>query len=199
MCRRREGSLTRRVLSSVALAVTFVVAAVVAVSAHADRSGRVPVRECDSRAEGGAPVKSLTRPGDVRIGPVAFFGLARLAARSELERFRSGTVYTVKTPAFVRAGRVVVVRVAPRAQKLASLSFAPGSNLGSVAGGAPAVRFEACPRSEPAFSYRGTVGPVTAFAGGFIVAQPACVPLDISVAGRVSHLRRVVSFGSGRC
>jgi hypothetical protein len=157
-----------------------------------------PVRSCDTRVEGGAPAAQFARPTDVVAGPIAFTGLARVADRGAFRRLRTRGVYVVKAAARVRANRVVTLVVPSAYRARASLSYA-GSRLRSVADGVPAVRFEACASNEPAFSYRGTVGPWTGFNGGFLVSRSLCLPIEVWVDGRRAPIRKLISFGKGRC
>src|SRR5215213_10213507 len=137
----------------------------------------VAKRSCASRAEGPGPV-------------------TRLASPRAFARFRdpSGR-YLVKSPLMVRAGRVVTVSISRRDRPVAGLTFVHDAPRGT---GVPAVRFVACDKDEPAFSYNGTVGPVTAFAGGWSLAQPACVRVSARVRGHRFVYARTVSFGMGR-
>jgi hypothetical protein len=121
-----------------------------------------------------------------------------VADRGAFRRLRTRGVYVVKAAARVRANRVVTLVVPTAYRARASLSYA-GSRLRSVADGVPAVRFEACAPNEPAFSYRGTVEPWTAFNGGFLVSRPLCLPIEVWVDGRRAPTRKLLSFGKGRC
>jgi hypothetical protein len=157
-----------------------------------------PVRGCKTRGEGQRPLTRLVSPGDLQIGPVAFFGLARLADAKEFAHFGPATRgrHLIKVPLKVRAGRVVTVSVDAVDRGIAALTFDPSAELRT---GVPAVRFAACEKRERAWSYDGTVGPVTAFPGGFSLAGPACVHLTVRVRGRAQPYRRVVPFGTGDC
>jgi hypothetical protein len=149
--------------------------------------------------EGGAPPPTrFARPADVVVGPIAFVGLARVANPAAFRRLRAHGVYVVKAGARVRANRVVTLVVPTAYRTRASLSYA-GNRLRSVADGVPAVRFEACPSNEPAFSYDGTVGPWTGFNGGFLVSRPLCLPVEVWVEGLRAPTRKLLSFGKGRC
>jgi hypothetical protein len=148
--------------------------------------------------EGGAPPARFARPGDVVVGPIAFTGLARAADPAAFRRLRAHGVYIVKAGARVRANRVVTLVVPSAYRARASLAYT-GSRVRRVAEGEPAVRFEACPSNEPAFSYRGTVGPWTGFNGGFLVSRPICLPVQVWVEGRTAPTRKLLSFGKGRC
>jgi hypothetical protein len=129
------------------------------------------------------------------MGPVAFKGLGRVASRAGLERFSvpRGDGYAMKIPLFVRAGRVVTVSIAPADRSIAGLTFAS-----SLDRPVPAVRFVACEKDHPAWSYEGGVGPITFFPGGFRVTEPACVILSVRVRGRRAPYKRTVPFGKGR-
>lgn len=157
-----------------------------------------PARDCKTRGEGQRPIRSLVAPGDLQIGPVAFFGLARLADPKAFAHFGPAVHgrYLVKTPIKVRAGRVVSVSIDAADRSVAGLTFDSRADLRT---GVPAVRFMACEKGERAFAYDGAVGPVTAFAGGFSLASPACVGVTVRVRGRAAPYRRVVPFGTGTC
>jgi hypothetical protein len=165
---------------------------------HASSSPPALVRSCDTRVEGGAPPTRFAGPTDVVAGPIAFTGLARVADPGAFRRSRMHGVYVVKAAARVRAGQVVTLVVPPGYRTRASLSYSR-SRLRSVSDGVSAVRFEACPSNEPAFSYRGTVGAWTGFNGGFLVSRPLCLPVEVWVEGRQTPLRKLLSFGKGRC
>src|SRR5215213_8087368 len=179
----------RRVLVSMALGAALAAPATAAA---------VPERLCESRAEAFAPVREMVARGDLRIGPVAFYGLKRLADPREFARFaerEDGRVF-VKTALKVRARRVVTISVARADRADAGLTFAPDAPR---AGGVPAVRFTACDEDERAFSYIGMVGPITVFTGGFSLAGPRCVTLSVRVRGRRAPYVRDVPFGTRRC
>ena len=156
-----------------------------------ERPPTARVRGCETRVEAGRPVGRLSRPGDLVVGPIAFSGLERLARRAELERFRVGRGYRVKSGVSIRASTVVTVAVVRPAR--VKLEYAPPNRASD------AVEFRACRGGERAFSHPGRVGPVTGFNGGFVVDRPRCVALDVWVRGRRTPLRAVVSFGAGRC
>ena len=154
----------------------------------------VPIRDCGSRGEGPRPVTRLARPGDLKIGPVAFAGLARVANRRAFDRFRSNGRFLMKAPLFVRARRVVTVTITPLGSATAGLTF---DNDAPVDTGVPTVKFFACDEDQRAFSYDGVVGPVTVFPGGFTLSEPQCAVLRVRVRGRRLVYRRLVSFGMG--
>jgi hypothetical protein len=157
----------------------------------------VPKRDCQSRGEGARPVRSLVRPGDLQLGPVAFSGLKRVAEPRGLERFgdrRDGRIL-LKMPLKVRAGRVVTVSVRPLGSAGLGLTFAEGAPLDT---GVPTVRFFACGKDEPSFAHPGGVGPVTVFPGGFTLSEPQCALLRVRVRGHRFVYSRLVSFGMGQ-
>lgn len=173
---------------------TAVLALALAVLVAEPAAAALPKRPCDSRAEGPGPVRRFVSPGDLQIGPVAFFGMKRLADPAEFARFgeREDGRVLIKAPLKVRARRVVTISVARADRSGAGLTFARGSAV-------PAVRFTACPEDERAFSYIGVVGPITVFAGGFSLASPRCVTLIVRVRGRRAPYVRDVPFGVRRC
>ena len=155
-----------------------------------------PTRDCSTRAEGPGPVTRLVRPGDLQLGPVAFMGLGRAGDPKEFGRLatRVRGRYLLKMPLAVRAGRVVNVSVAPVGDFRVGLTFAHRSSLAGV----PRVRFRACDRDEPAFSYPGKVGPVTVFAGGVSLTERGCVAIRVSARGDRRY-SATVPFGTGGC
>jgi hypothetical protein len=188
-------------------AIAAVVAVVLALSAGSDTSSRSdggapasglpPLRDCASRAEGDTPPETTARLGDVVVGPFAFAGLEGVATRDGLKRYRTPPGYVVKSGVSLLAGTRATLVIARPARDWVALSYA-AHRLDRVADGDPAVRFEACSRDEPAFSYAGPVGITTGFAGGFILSRPGCVPLEVRILGR-SPIRARVPFGVGRC
>lgn len=165
---------------------------------HVARGPDLQERSCKHRVEGSGPRTSLAQRGDVVIGPVGFAGLARLASPGALRARRVGSVYLAKAAASVRAGVVATVVVPPSQRGRLSLNYASGTTTKRVSDGWVAVALAACRRDHPAFSYQGSVGEATGFGGGFIVAQPACLPIEVRVKGG-GRYRKVVSFGAGRC
>ncbi|HZQ63823.1 MAG TPA: hypothetical protein VFA66_01180 [Gaiellaceae bacterium] len=151
-----------------------------------------PVVGCDRRIEGGRQV-SDSLPADVEIGPIRFTGLrwAATASRADLTPSPGPRWRVWKATPVVDAGRAVTVVVAPADRPRLQLSWQGGSG--------PAVTFRPCPSGTKAFSYPGTVGPHTAFAGGFLVDGPGCRRLQVWVQGRSRPFVRVISFAAGRC
>jgi hypothetical protein len=165
----------------------------VALGRHCGRP-LAPLRDCGSRVEGGAPVAELPRPaGEVAVGPLTFAGLARVAGRAGLEHNRGRRGYELKAGVGVPAGVRATLSIARRARGWAALTYAPRRPNGSAS-----VRLHACPAAEPAFSYDGPVGAITGFSGGFRLARPGCLPLEVRVPGR-ALIRATVPFGTGRC
>jgi hypothetical protein len=166
----------------------------VVLAAPVGAGAATPKRGCGTRAEGPKPATRLAGPQDVKIGPAALVGARVWGDPDELATnrdARSGR-YLVKLPLAVRAGRVVTLSIAPHDRDRAGLTFG-----GSLGDGAPAVRFHACDKREPSFAHDGTVGPVTFFAGGFSLAEPACVTVRLRLRGHAVAYSRIVSFGMG--
>jgi hypothetical protein len=159
-------------------------------------AGAAPVRDCQSRGEGQRPIRRLVSPGDLQVGPVAFTGLARVAEPRGLDRLgtRDDGRILLKTPLKVRAGRVVTVSVKPLGSAGVGLTFVRDAPLDT---GVPAVKFFACDKDQRAFSYDGTVGPVTSFPGGFTLSEPQCAVLRVRLRGHRFVYSRLVSFGMG--
>jgi hypothetical protein len=171
-----------------------VLGAVTVAAAPADAA--VPQRTCKTRAEGSGPPRRFAGPNDVVVGPVAFAGLKTVADPAEFATFenRRETLFQVKAGIGVRAGRTVTVTIAPEDQGVAGLTYVRGP-----ARGVPAVRFSACDKNEPAFSYKGPVGLATIFAGGFSLTEAHCVHIVVSDRTRKKVYRRVVAFGTEGC
>lgn len=128
--------------------------------------------------------------------------------RKRLRRLARSHHEALKIYVIVKAGARVTLAV-PRAHRrhlglLYDNESSSGRPVGPyfsyrVSDGDSAVRFEACGRDERPFGSRPPGGPYTAFPGGMVVAGPRCVPLEVRVEGRRRPLRRVFSFGAGRC
>ena len=150
-----------------------------------DASASTPTRTCAQRIEaGGAPLPfPPARSGRVLAGPLALSGFFPRTPAALGERHENGR-FSVKVGALVRAGRPIVLSVPSRYRGTLFLHYASGGT------GEPVVRIEPCPPSTPAFSYDGSVGPVTGFSGGFEVTRPGCYPLDVAVVeGRTYRVR----------
>jgi hypothetical protein len=115
----------------------------------------------------------------------------------------------VKIGFSLRAGTRATLVVPPAYREMIGLEYAhsvrhadPPPGLDgpfTLRNGGAAVRFEACPANEPAFSYAGAVGEWTPFSGGFFVARPGCYPIELHVAGRSEPYRRNLPFGGVSC
>lgn len=164
--------------------------------------GPVPVRVCSDRGETKAPIKLFSTPRDVVTGRVAFRNLKTFASRTNLLKSAVGTgkhrVYFVKAAAVVRAGAPVTISIVPRDRYLASLTYVRGTGSVGLELGYPVERLNPCLPSTKAFEYKGTVGPLTGFPGGFVVTRPACVTIVVT-SGKAKPIRRVVSLGAGIC
>src|SRR5262249_45128933 len=146
---------------------------------------------CSRRIEGSRPITS-SLPGDVEAGPIRFTGLKFVAQMApKLLTPRAGNRWVaVNAAPVVASGGPGTVSVPPAERGHLHLAWAGGD--------AGAARFVPCPRSTPAFSYQGTVGEHTAWAGGFLVNGAGCRHLDIWF-GTAKHVRITVSFGAGSC
>ncbi|MGE5273667.1 MAG: hypothetical protein ACM3QU_07885 [Verrucomicrobiota bacterium] len=132
-------------------------------------------------------------PADVQIGPIRFTGLrwAATAAAADLRPRPGGRWRVWKAAPVVDAGPAVSVVVVPADRPHLRLSWAGGSGW--------AVTFRPCAAGTRAFSYSGTVGMHTAFAGGFLVDGPGCRHVQVWVQGRARPLGQTLSFGRRRC
>jgi hypothetical protein len=149
----------------------------------------------------GGAVRTFAYPADVVVGRVAFRGLKLFGARASVTRsvVGSGTnrMYFVRSGAVLRAGAPVTISIVPRDRLVAALVYVRGTGQG-LKTGYPAARLEPCAPSTRASAYKGTVGRLTSFPGGFVVKRPACVTIVVTSPAH-KPLRRVISFGAGTC
>ena len=129
------------------------------------------------------------------VGPIGFLYPGGYADSRPRLFSRNAEGYSAqKVLVVVEPGAVVTVAIAPTATGASSLLYDPSrfndTNRYEVSDGESAVTFQACGKG-------GTH--VTQFNGGFIVAGPRCVPLEISTANDGTPRRRVLSFGKGDC
>lgn len=131
--------------------------------------------------------------GAVVIGPLALLypgGYANAPRRSFVRP--GGGYFTQKVLAVVRRGAVVTVSIAGPQTRTASLLYDPArfeQTRYEVSDGERAVTFQACAAGEG----------FTQFNGGFVVAGPRCVPLEVSVGNGARPMYTVLSFGAGGC
>ena len=164
------------------LSLVAVVLAALAAASVAPAQEEVPTRDCRSRAESGRGPLSFASNGVV-AGPLAFVGLPRVAAG--LPPRSSDGRYFVKAAVTVRTGRAVTVSIPARFRDRIGLGYA--RTPAPVA----AVRFEPCPPAMRAFSYDGRIGPVTGFAGGFVLTKAGCYRVEVHVEGGRTHDVRI--------
>jgi hypothetical protein len=106
-------------------------------------------------------------------------------------------MYFVRAGAVVRTGAPVTISITRGDRAVAALVFVRGPGVG-LKTGYPVERLEPCPPATKASAYKGKVGALTSFPGGFVVKRPACVAIVVTSPGR-KPLRRVVSLGGGSC
>lgn len=128
----------------------------------------------------GSPV-----PEDFVIGPLRYSAAGAWAAMRPPEGVRQPDGwYFYKTGAVVRPGVTATAAVASEARAYAAIVVGGGPDTGSSA-----VTYTACPRP-----------PDTVWPGGFLLTRrTACLPLDVTVAGRPGTRRVVLSVYHGRC
>ena len=163
--------------------------------------GPVPVRVCADRGETKRPVSTFATPTDVVVGRVAFRGLKLFAAPATVVHNVVGSgskrMYFIKSGAVVRTGAPVTISIVPRDRSVAALVYVRGPGIG-LKTGYPVERLEPCPPATKAFAYKGTVGRLTSFPGGFVVTRPACVTIVVTSRPH-APLRRALSLGGGKC
>jgi hypothetical protein len=169
-----------------------------AAGTEAPSPGPVPgafVRTCETRVSGGLGPGWREDRSAVVVGPIGFLYPGGYADSRPRLFSRNAEGYSAqKVLVVVEPGAVVTVAIAPTATGASSLLYDPSrfndTNRYEVSDGESAVTFQACGKG-------GTH--VTQFNGGFIVAGPRCVPLEISTANDGTPRRRVLSFGKGDC
>ncbi|MEO5575773.1 MAG: hypothetical protein ABIR67_07570 [Gaiellaceae bacterium] len=168
------------------LIATLVTAIAAASAAAAD--DEIPTRDCRSRIESGRGPLTFPTAGRVFAGTVALSGLTHAATPAGLGRRQADGRFWRKSALLVRSSRPVVLSVPARYRSRLFLDYARGSE------GVAEVRFEPCPPAMRAFSYKGAVGAVTGFNGGFSLTHRGCYPLDVRVEGGRTHRVRI-AFG----
>jgi hypothetical protein len=143
------------------------------------------VRNCASRVEGGT--SRTNRRRDLIAGAIVFRGIRESAsiARSTPNFFRAprGRAVIVKTVTEVAAGKRVLVFVPPQGRRDVRLFYdatkSQSRGTARFADSQRAVAFMGCDRDEPSHSGSGTVGRVTQFNGGFVIARPTCLVVGV--------------------
>jgi hypothetical protein len=169
---RRAQTLQQRIGDLVALRVSATRARRSADGLRLDPRADAVVRGCESAISGGAEDAG---PQDVRVGPLTLRFVRDFASRPRSWFAPAGSD---KSIAVVDAGADVTIVVAEGHRDDAALTYLEP---------APAVRFTAC------------AGRRTPFSGGFVVAGPRCVPLDVYAGESAAPERVVLSFGAGLC
>ncbi|HWL32286.1 MAG TPA: hypothetical protein VNP89_01675 [Gaiellaceae bacterium] len=171
------------------LTLAAVLVAAMAATAAPAANEEIPTRDCRSRIESGRGPLAFPTADSVFVGPIALTALPFAATRAGLgpRREEDGRFYR-KAGALVRAGRPVVLSVPERYRDRLFLHYTRTDE------GVAEVRLEPCPPGMRAFSYRGRVGKVTGFNGGFSLTHRGCYPLDVRVEGGRTHRVRI-AFG----
>jgi hypothetical protein len=172
--------------------------AALALTVHA--SARAPsgtfVRDCRSAVYG--DIGKNWRREALGAGPVAFVGAKAFArwSRSSLAPLRGTTdrYQAQKVLAIVSSGATVIVTVPAAQRRSFALLYDPSQfnkNSYRVSNGEWKVTFHAC-------RWQQTGGFTPGFNGGFIVAGPRCVALNVFVKGK-PRSRLVLPLGLARC
>ncbi len=128
------------------------------------------------------------------MGPVTFVGLdAYASAKPDSLLPSDGKDPHAKVIAVVRTGEPVTVRVAPAGQ--VALEYDLEAHPRVVAQGDTAVTFMPCRPGKSPYDAASTER-MTQFNGGFILAGPGCVDLEVQPKGS-GPLSRSVAFGAG--
>jgi len=159
------------------------------------------VRACETSVYGDLGKGWREDRSAVVVGPLALLYPGSYANAPRRFFIRYGTGYhSQKVLAVVEQGAVVTVAVAPAATGVASLLYDPErfnhSGGYEVSDGERAVTFKACAKGTALI---GPPNSATQFPGGFIVAGPQSVPLEIWVGNNRTPMHRVLSFATGDC
>jgi len=152
-------------------------------------SGAAPVRRCAN----GSVVFLAASSADATAGPLVFPEVKLVASAAGLSNFYGGGQVPdgpggskfYKMGTFVKAGATVTVTVARSARSYLKLQQGSLYHQGEMS-----VVFQACPGSR-----------YTAWAGGFDIKGPvpACVALDVQVAGEPTLRHLAIPFGAAGC
>jgi hypothetical protein len=155
------------------LAVALVVAPVCTLAAVAASAPRVTdVVPCS------LAIRQSARPTGV-TGLRLVLGRIWLPRRTvQLARARLGWDRFGKVGIVVRAGSPVVLEVPPKWRGVYSLEYAP-KHVQTVADGSIRLSVRAC---------AGALGRWSAYAGGYVVSRPQCVPLIVRADGRTARI-----------
>jgi hypothetical protein len=171
------------------LVVVIAVALGAALSDAAPRSG-VGAATCAQRSGGSWP-DAFSNPDNLVVGPMTFVALNRNAPTltdDAVRRFGG-----VKSPALVRHGHTVVVKIGRPARSLARLDYEHTQDRFDFDALPYAVRFRSCARRR-AGDRRATF-----WSGFFILKQArACVPIALKVDRRPA-VHRTLAFGNAVC
>lgn len=166
--------------------------------------GPVPgafVRTCQTSVYGDLGKGWRKDKNAVVVGPLAllFPGGYANAPRKFFVRHGTG-YYSQKVLAVVEQGATVTIAVAPAVSGVVSLLYDPErfnqSGGYEVSDGERAVTFKACARGKALI---GPPNSATQFPGGFIVAGPRCVPLEVWLGNDSTPTYRWLSFGASHC
>lgn len=148
---------------------------------------RMFVRPCESRVSG--ELGTGWRRGEVKAGPVVFVGSKGYRKDPEELFVAPGDRATVQKVLLVIAGgRPVELAVRhPDAALFYDERRWRDRNVVPFRLGDTRTRFEPCGGGVP-----------TQFNGGFLLRGPACVPVEVRVAGGTT-LSATLSFGAGHC
>lgn len=157
--------------------------------------------DCSTRSEANFP-GAFTNRRNLAVGPLVLIDAAYTDAET-VRRFGGN-----KFPLLVEAGRVVTVRLTPRARSFAGLAYGhlPQGRETTLHDTHRSVTFVACPPGKATHRYSpngpsGSYADRTAitFWSGFVLSRrPACVPLEIYVDDAPSPRRTGLALGR-RC
>jgi hypothetical protein len=161
------------------------------------RRSQTFIRTCESRVGGLGQLRHDWKAHAVIIGPLAFPTL-RFAATYPRSNFspRNGRYPALKQLVMLKEGAEVTISIRPSDRTRAALLYDPSdwnySGFYQISEGEPAVTFQACPGKSKAWQ------DATQFNGGFVVAGPRCVGLEVKFPSSETK-EIVVSFGTGAC
>ena len=151
----------------------------------------IPVRTCE-QAIGVLDPSPEHGVGTIVLGRVWFPSTPPDVLRPARPRTSEGNLF-YKEGISVRAGTLITMTVPDAFSRLYALDFAsiPIDSTSSLGEGERTIQIQPCPRDSQ--------GPWTAFSGGFLAPQPACVTVVVRADARSERLSIGWAPGAERC
>ena len=130
-------------------------------------------------------IRQSERPTDVRGLRLVLDRIWLPRRTVQLARAAPGWDRFAKVGLVVRAGAPIVLEVPPRWRGVYSLEYAP-KHVQTVTDGSTRLSVRAC---------AGALGRWSAYAGGYVVKRPTCVPLIVHADRRSARVRIAIGRG----